>query len=173
MHLIISSPVKDLSPDRYNFCRYLVADPQMNATKAYLKVSPGVKQKTATDVSGRWLREPEVQTYLEELLLARQKRLEIDEDWVVNSLRNIHDKCIQATPVWNGVRYDAAGEEVEPSYYKFDATGAIKSLELMGKHMRMFSDKVDASNISVSVDINFGNDEKPAIEGSFKRVGSD
>jgi hypothetical protein len=72
--------------------------------------------------------------------------------------------------VWEGLRYKD-GEEVEPSYYKFDAAGALKSLELMGRHMKMFSDKVDGSNLSVDVSINLGGD-KPVIEGNYKRVAS-
>ena len=175
MNIVITSPKTDLSPDRYNFCRFLVSDPQMNHKEAYLKVSPNVSDSSASQIANRWLKEPEVCAYIAELMLERQKRLEIDEDWVITRLRDIHDRCVQAEPVWEGQRYqrdDETGDTVEkePSYYKFDATGALKALELMGRHMRMFSDKTDGAPMQLDIKIDLGSRKDP-IEGQYKRVG--
>ena len=163
----------DLTPTERNFAHYLVADPQMNQTEAMLKVNPDLKQNSASTMGGKMLKKPEVRAYIAKLLEERQQRLEMDEDWVIMRLRDIHDRCMQSTPVWEGKRYerdDESGEmeEKEPSYYKFDAPGALKALELIGRHMRMFSDKVDSGSLTVGVSINLGN-EQPAIEGKFQR----
>jgi len=164
-----------LAPDRHNFCHFLAADPQMNGVTAYLKIKPEAKHATAANMANRWIKEPEVRLYVGVLLEARQKRLEMDEDWVIHRLREICDRCMQAVPYFgagNVVTVDDDGEVIprEPLYYKFDSTGAIKSLELIGKHMRMFSDKVDIAQMNVVMNMNFGG-ERPAIEGEFKRVG--
>lgn len=168
----------EISEDKVNFCHYLLADPQLDQTEAYLKVSPDVKRASAQAQASKWMADPGVQKYLEKIFLERQKRLEIDEDWVIIKLREIHDRCMEAVPVWQGDRYEIDEESEEmvekpPSYFKFDAAGALKSLELIGKHMRMFSDKVDASSLNLDISINFGAEEKkqPAIEGKFERVG--
>lgn len=172
MHIVPT----ELTAFQKSFAHALVADPEMNQTQAYLKLKPESKPRSAAVQANRLLKLPQVRQYVATLLEERQKRLEIDEDWVMSRLRDIHDRCIQATPVWEGARYrrdDETGEmeETEPAYYKFDATGALKALELMGRHMRMFSDKVDSGSINVGVQINLGGD-KPAIEGEYKRVNS-
>ena len=163
----------DLTPLERNFAHFLVADPKMCQTEAMLKVNPELTRKTANDRGKKLVKKQAIRAYIEKLLVERQNRLEMDEDWVIMRLRDIHDRCVQATPVWEGHRYkrnDETGEqeETEPSYYKFDATGALKALELIGRHMRMFSDKVDAGQLNVGVNINLGG-EKPVIEGKFQR----
>ena len=164
-----------LPPIKHNFCHYLVADPQMDGTEAYLKVNPDVKRKSASMQASRYLEDPEIRVYIGQLLEERQKRLEMDEDWVMSSLRDIHDRCMQAEPVYNhqSVVRDEDGEDTGeriPIYAKFDANGALKALELIGKHLKMFSDKVDAGNMNVALNLNLGGDQ-PAIEGKFTRDG--
>jgi phage terminase small subunit len=179
MHLVV--PTKSGLPAReHSFCHFLVADPSMDATAAMLKVKPELKHKAAYQAAGRILEKEEARVYIGSLLEERQKRLEMDEDWVVGRLRDVHDRCMQNEPVFGAGSQlmDAEGEptgEVIPIYYKFDAAGAIKSLELIGKHMKMFSDKTASGSTTVSISINLGADtdgnEKPAIEGEFTRVG--
>lgn len=174
MHLIL--PTKSgLPPAKHSFCHFLAADPQMDATEAYLKVRPKVKRTSAAIKGSEWVKDPNVRLYLGTLLEERQKRLEMDEDWVIARLRDICDRCMQSEPVYDNraLQYDEDGNEIErePLYYKFDAAGATKSLELIGKHMRMFSDKVDASQMSVEMKLDFGG-RTPAIEGKFERVGN-
>jgi phage terminase small subunit len=179
MHIV---PVTSsgLAASEHNFCHYLVADPQMNETEAYLKVNPNVKRKSACDCARRFLAKEEVRAYVAHLLEERSKRMEMDEDWVIGRLRDICDRCMQAVPVY-GRELSTEEEEdndrvPEPIYYKFDANGATKALELIGKHMKMFSDKTDSGGTSVMVNINLGYDvngnAKPIIEGEFKRVGT-
>ncbi len=159
-----------LPPAKHNFCHFLVSDPEMNGVAAYSKVNPKAKKTSANTGAGRYLQDPLVREYIAYLLEERQKRLEIDEDWVINRLRDIHDRCMQAEPVYSQFAVpDEDGNMPEPKYYKFDAQGALKALELLGKHMRMFSDKVDSAALSVSMNLNLGG-EKPAIEGRYERT---
>jgi len=163
MHLVVPTR-SGLPPIEHSFCHYLVSDPAQDIVEAYLKIKPDVQRKTASVMGGKMLRKPEVRDYIGKLMTERQKRMEMDEDWVIGRLRDICDRCMQ---------YEVAerDEEGNPILFKFDAGGATKSLELIGKHMRMFSDKVDASQMNLSMNINLGSD-KPVIEGEYKRVGS-
>lgn len=178
MHIVI--PTKSgLPPSEHSFCHFIVSDPQMNEADAYLKINPDIKRKSAVIQAHRFLEKDAVREYIGVLLEARQKRMEMNEDWVVAKLRDIHDRCMQSEPVFSALQLGSDkedGEEPSPVFYKFDAAGAIKALELIGKHMKMFSDKTDAGTTNVQININLGYDEKtgkdkPAIEGSFERVG--
>lgn len=173
MQLVV--PTKSgLPPAEHNFCHFLVADPLQDATDAYLKLGSTDNKNSAQIGGKRYLKKPEVRAYVGLLMAEREKRLEMDEDWVMSRLRDIHDRCMQSEPVFGvgSKRQDENGnDEFVPIYYKFDAGGATKSLELIGKHLKMFSDKIDASQMNVSMNIDLGSG-KPVIEGEFKRVGS-
>lgn len=180
MHIAVPTR-SGLIPKEHNFCHFIVAEPNMCPTEAMLKMKPDMKRKSAYNAGLRMLQSDKVREYIGVLLEARQKRLEMDEDWVVANLRNVYDRCMQNEPVYGAgsAVLDENGEdtgESVPLYYKFDSAGSIKSLELIGKHMKMFSDKTAAGSTTVSIKINLGNDSqgeaKPVIEGDFKRVGS-
>jgi len=171
MKLVVATK-SGLPPAQHNFCHFLVSDPKMDATAAYWKLNPDIKKASATIQASRLLEKTEVRAYIFTLMEAREKRMEMDQDWVIARLRDIHDRCMEAEPVWKWERDNDEGDkEAVPVYAKFDASGATRALELIGKHMKMFSEKVDAAAMNVVMNIDLGND-KPVIEGEFKRVGS-
>jgi phage terminase small subunit len=77
----------------------------------------------------------------------RAKRLEVKSDWVVQQLRMIVERCMELEPVTDKgqlvLETDAFGEV--RAIVKFNAAGATKALELLGKHIGMFTDKVEHS----------------------------
>ena len=67
-----------------------------------------------------------------------EKEFKIDAEWVLKQAVKVHDRCMQAEPVLVGG--EPSGE------YKFEAAGANKSLEIIGKHI-----DVQAFNENVSI----------------------
>lgn len=67
----------------------------------------------------------------------------VDAAYVVESLLEISQKCQQAKPVleWNS----ETRQMVETGEFEFDSNGANKALELIGKHLGMFKDKLEHS----------------------------
>lgn len=63
----------------------------------------------------------------------------VDQEWVVLHLREVAERCMQAVPP----PAPKAGAEPAPGVWKFDAGSAIRALNLLGKQMGMFSDKVE------------------------------
>ncbi len=64
---------------------------------------------------------PEVQAAIAQAMDERVKRTEITADYVLNNLRNIAERCM-----------------VEED---FNAAGANKALELLGKHLGLWTEK--------------------------------
>ena len=74
----------------------------------------------------------------------RSKRTEIDADYVLTSLKEVADRCLQATPV---MVKGEGGKMVKSGEYRFDSSGANRALELLGKHLKLFTDMLEQKNI--------------------------
>jgi phage terminase small subunit len=66
----------------------------------------------------------------------RSKTLEIDAEYVLKTIRDTIERCSQAAQV-KQADGSVSGE------YRFDATNVLKGSELLGKHLKMFTDKLD------------------------------
>lgn len=68
----------------------------------------------------------------------------VNKGWVIDRLKKVVERCMQAEPVMifnkDTKEYEESGE------YKFDSTGANKALELIGKELGMFSTKIDVNH---------------------------
>ncbi len=115
----------------------------MNATQAAIRA--GYRAKTAYSTGQENLKKPEIQKALAQAQAERSERTEISQDYVLNSLKAVADRCMEAVPV-----LDSEGNET--GQWRFNPSGANKSLELLGKHLGMFTDKVE-TNISGGLEI--------------------
>jgi phage terminase small subunit len=106
-----------------------------NATQAAIR--SGYSNKTAYSQGQRLLKNVEIKAAIDLELSKQAKRTGINADYVLNSLKEIADRCMQKVMVMEmGL---PTGE------WKFDAGGATKALELLGKHLKLFTDKTDDS----------------------------
>ena len=106
----------------------------LNATRAYKAAYPKVKkEETAAAAGARLLKNVNVATYVEKRIKDRKKRTEITQDLVLMELVEI------AT---------ARAADYSDSNLKY--ANKIKALELLGRHLGMWNDRMQiSSNLDV------------------------
>lgn len=113
-----------LNARQVRFCEEYLID--LNAMQSAIR--SGYSEKTAKQIGSENLSKPDIAEYIAELKEKRTKKVEIDAAWVLESLKKVHDRCMQEEAVTD--RDGAPTGE-----FKFEHSGANKSLELIGKHV--------------------------------------
>ena len=147
----------------------------LNATRAYRVAYPSVKKDEAAAVNGsKLLRNTKVQEYISERMQERQQRTEVTQDMVVKELAAIAfaratdyveirsngvcstvvikpttDLSDQQVRTIAGIKEGANGIEIK-------LNDKEKALELLGRHLGMWNDKLDIKT--------------PAIDDSIKEM---
>lgn len=121
------------------FCQEYVID--YNGTRAAMRA--GYSERNAATQAGRLLKKAEVLARVRELQHEQLERLSISADYVILRLMDTLERCMQAVPVmvWD----PEEGRKVESGEYTFDSKGALKALELIGRHLGMFEDKLSVN----------------------------
>lgn len=111
----------------------------MNATQAAKRA--GYSQHTASAIGAENLTKPEIKQAIDTAMNERAERTELTQDYVLHSLQEIAERCMQKRPVmFKGVQ---AVDDDGNHLWTFDARSAIRALELLGRHLKMFSDKIE------------------------------
>lgn len=117
---------------------------------AYL-TEPDVKKAASVagvsaEIGRKLLHVPEVREVIEEGLSNAARAAGISTEWLLKRLVEVVERCMQAEPL-----YDREGKET--GEYAFDSKGAVKALELLGKHLRAFhvEDKSAATQLGNAV----------------------
>lgn len=119
-----------LTPKQKRFASEYLID--LNATQAAIRA--GYSQKTANEQGARLLANASVQAAISEAMEKRERRTQITQDYVLSGIKDLVERCIQAEPV-RDKEGDKTGE------YRFDAFAALKGYELLGKHLKLFTEK--------------------------------
>ena len=99
----------------------------LNATQAAIRA--GYKATTAVAANAaRLLKHDKVQEAIEARKQARVERVELEQDWVVNELRKVAQRCLPAD--------DDYGKPIANI-----VNVGVKALELLGRHQGIFIDK--------------------------------
>jgi phage terminase small subunit len=111
------------------FCREYLID--LNATQAAIRA--GYSENTACAIGTENLRKPNVAGYIANLKGERSERTKIDADWVLTASKTLFDRCMTVED--------------------FSASGAAKSIELIGKHVDVKAfEQIQQSNDSSLAD---------------------
>ena len=122
-----------LTEKQKRFCHEYLKD--LNGTHAAIRA--GYSKNGAEVQASKLLRYPKVSEYLQRLMNKRAEKVDISAEDVLNSILDIRARCMQEEPVI--VRGEPTGE------WKFDAANALKSNELIGKHIKLFTDRVEVA----------------------------
>lgn len=143
----------------------------LNATRAYRVAYPSVKKDETAAVNGsKLLRNTKVQEYISERMKERQQRTEITQDMVVSELAAIaFSKATDYAAVKNGTvviknTTELSDKQISAIAGIKEGTNGIeiklndkeKALELLGRHLGMWNDKLDINT--------------PAIDDSIKEM---
>lgn len=113
-----------LSEKQQTFVREYLVD--LNATQAALRA--GYSAKTAYSQGQRLLKNVEVAEAIQRVMDERSERTEITADYVLTGIRDVTERCAKQ------------GEEFNPP-------SALKGYELLGKHLKLFTDKHEHGGI--------------------------
>lgn len=126
---------------RERFCREYIID--YNGAQAAIRA--GYSERSAKQTASRLLTDADLLSRVRELQTEQVNRLAVTADSVVLRLLEVYERCMQAKPVmaWDKEEkeYVATGEFV------FDSKGALGALDLLGKHLAMFTNKTVVSGV--------------------------
>ena len=135
------------------FCREYIID--YIGTQAAIRA--GYSKKTAHVQASELLKNPKVLARIRELQKEQTERLAITSDWVVQQLVDVVKKSKEPEPVmeWDYVEKAL----IKTGEYTFDSKGATKALELLGKHLGMYIEKVEEKvDMQIKIEIDYGDE---------------
>lgn len=119
-----------LTPKQQRFVEEYLVD--LNATQAAIRA--GYSEKTAHSQGSRLLENVEISKAVAAAFASRSERVQVTQDWVISRLVDNVERAMTAEPV-----RDREGNET--GVYVYNGSVANKALELLGKHLGMFTDK--------------------------------
>ena len=144
----------------------------LNATRAYRVAYPSVKKdETAASAAARMLRNVKVAKYITERMEERQRRTEITQDMVLQELAAIaFARVTDYVSVMGGMAQVKDTDQLSDS--QIAAIAGIKetqngievklgskekTLELLGRHLGMWNDKLDVSgDMDMKIVVDYG-----------------
>lgn len=131
----MSGRARTLTPRQARFVEEYLVD--LNATQAALRA--GYSEAGAEVRGSELVRNRKVAAAIRAAQAARSERTEVTQDWVVERLVENVERAMQ--------RREVVRDGLPSGVYQYEGAVANRALELLGKHVGMFEDrlKVDAT----------------------------
>jgi len=126
--------MSDLSPRQQRFVQEFIVD--LNATQAALRA--GYSEESARQIGSQNLSKPYIQDAISKAMAERSSRTKINADWVLKRLVRNVKRASTSVPVTDR-EGNPTGE------YVYEGNVVNRALELIGKHVGMFTDKLKLS----------------------------
>lgn len=133
---------RKLTPKQAAFVREYLLD--LNATQAATRA--GYSARTANEQGSRLLANVSVRSAIQAAMKERSRRTEVDADYVLRTIVETVERCKQAQPVLNRKGEPVMVETAEGQWapaYEFDSMAVLRGAELLGKHLKLFTDKTE------------------------------
>ena len=126
------STTRELTLKQRRFVEEYLCD--LNATQAAIRT--GYSIKTARSQGQRLLTIADIQAEIQRLMAKRSEKTEITAEYVLGTIKDTVERCRQGMQV-----FDREGNPT--GEWKFDPSSVMKGCELLGKHIKLFSDKLE------------------------------
>lgn len=120
-----------LTPRQERFVAEYLID--LNATQAAIRA--GYSARTANRMGAENLSKPGIAAAIAAAQAERAERTELTQDWVLTTLQENVKRAMQAIPVLDS-------EGMETGMYTYQGSVANKALELLGKHIGMWPNRL-------------------------------
>lgn len=118
----------------------------LNATAAYKRAGYSGEGHVAESAASRMLSNVEIAAEVQQAMDKRVEDLGIDARYVLKTIKNTIERCSQAVPVigkdGKPVLVESELGDLVPAY-TFESGAVLKGAELLGKHLKMFTDKTE------------------------------
>lgn len=126
-----------MTPKQEAFVREYLVD--LNATQAAIRA--GYSKRTAHVIGHENLTKPEIANAIVAAMAERATRTEITADYVLQGIRDTVERC--------------RGEDEA-----FNPAQALKGFELLGKHLKLFTEKAEVAAVRCTEIAGFSEEEK-------------
>ena len=145
-----STSGRGLTPKQEKFCQLYIE--LGNASEAYRQAYNAKNMTTGAINTNakKLLKDTKIALRVEELRQAHQQRHNLTVDNIIADLQEYRDICMGRKPltITTVVKnaQEGTAQSVNTECFVFEPTGANKALELLGKHLGMFKDRVDVTS---------------------------
>ena len=140
------------------FCKEYLVD--LNASAAAVRA--GYSESSAKEQASQMMADPRVKAEIQRAMDERADRVEITADYVLSKIKETIERCSQAEKVmiWDPIDKMM----VDSGEWKFEHNGVLKGCELLGKHLKLFTEKHEVSGKLTLEDLIAGSYDKPNEE---------
>lgn len=131
----------NLTPKQQRFVEEYLID--LNATQSAIRA--GYSEKTAAVIGAENLIKPNIAKAIQEAKNKLSERTGITQEYVLSNIQKVVERCMQqeAVQARDGSPLLVEGPEGDLAcLFEFKETGALKGLELLGRHLGLFVDRV-------------------------------
>lgn len=145
-----STSGRGLTPKQEKFCQLYIE--LGNASEAYRQAYDCLKMQTSTinTKAKELLKNGPITVRIEELQQEHRQCHNLTIDNIIADLQEYRDICMGRKPltITTVVKnaQEGTAQSVNTECFVFEPTGANKALELLGKHLGMFKDRVDVTS---------------------------
>lgn len=148
-----TSPERPLNAKQRAFVMHYVATHNATQSAKNAGYSPTSAHATGYDL----LRHPYVKAAIEEREADLANQLGITKQTILTRLNETVERAMQAVPV-----LDAEGQPT--GEWTYDRAGAQKGLELLGKHLGLFTERQEVRHTGTIYTLDLGSELKPPHE---------